>query len=575
MSPGPSRGRRRSGSRARPPLVGLSLALLAVLVLAGCGGGWGDPGPSPSPTADDSSEVVAAAVSPGESSTAEASYRLADLELPDLASPVEVEGHVVGPVGVQGALPMVVLLHGYNGSCWSPDTGDSTGDWPCPKGFEPIPHALGLTYMQERLASQGYLAVSLSANGVNVLASDMGEGAGAPERAALVAHHLDAWAAGEVPGMERWPDVDTGSVVLVGHSRGGEGVDRAVAERPASAAWRVRGELLIAPTAFKPPERSAVPVVTLTGYCDGDVGPFSPQRYVDRPADPAVLRSSMLLDGANHNFFNSEWVPGSSTVPGGADDAFNEAGVADSRCEPDAPTRLTAAEQQEVAARVVGLAAAAFLRGERAAADVLDGRSPVPMARSEDLRVSAVGRGRTTVTRESGFSGAGEGSVVVSDCVGISETEEPHTCGGTTGEGVSVHWPGEWRDPPRTPYSQLEWAEAGGTARLDLQAPLDLSGAAGIDARVAVVPEGPDVSFDVVLTDAAGATAGLGGAQALDPWPEGDQLPSRRWGQRLFVPVPSDVPLDRAAITAITLIPTSAPGHAWIIDVSALPESPA
>ena len=213
-------------------------------------------------------------------------------------------GQVVGPVGATGDLPLVVLLHGYNASCWNPADGSSTTDWPCTEEYEPIPSWEGFTYLQERLASQGFLTVSLSAHGVNVMASNLGFGAGAAERAALVNHHLDAWASSDVPGMEAWPDVDMDSVLLVGHSRGGEGVDQAVAHRPSSARWSVAGEVLIAPTAFLPAERGFAPVVTLTGYCDGDVGPGAQQRFVDRPADAAMLRSSIILDGANHNFFN-------------------------------------------------------------------------------------------------------------------------------------------------------------------------------------------------------------------------------------------------------------------------------
>ena len=442
------------------------------------------------------------------------------------------------------------------------------------RGIEPIPSWKGFTYLQERLASQGFLTVSLSAHGVNVMASNLGFGAGAVERAALVSHHLEAWASGDVPGMEAWPDVDMDSVLLVGHSRGGEGVDQAVADRPSSAQWSVAGEVLIAPTAFLPEERGFAPVVTLTGYCDGDVGPGAQQRFVDRPADAAMLRSSIILDGANHNFFNAEWVPGESTVPGGYDDAYHEGGEIDSRCLPDSPTRLTAGEQQDVAAQVLGLAAAAFLRHDRAAGDVLDGRTPIPVAAGVDARVSAVGRGRSTLMHDSGYSGVDQGPMSVEECVGISETEDPGDCGAFTGEGVSVHWPDVTRDPVRLTYLDLEWEEPGGSARLDLNAPLDLSRAAGFEARVAVAPVGPPVRFDVTLTDAAGGSATLPAAAALSPYPQGDLTPSRRWGQRVFVAVGDGIGVDLSRVVAVTFTPTTSPGRGWIIDISTLPAEP-
>lgn len=576
-------------SRGPGRLAG-ALALVVALAgpLAGCTSGSGDrPAPSgstsASPTAPDPAAAVAAAVSEGSHATATAAYALDDVTIPGLRSAVEVEGHVVGPVGAAGAVPLVVLLHGYQASCWRAEDGSSTTDWPCPPDHEPIPHWMGFTYLQQRLASQGYLTVSLAANGVNVLATQMGDDAGAEARAALVNHHLGAWAAGEIPDVEQWPDVDTSSVMLVGHSRGGEGVDRAVADTPADATWTVRGEVLIGPTGFEIPDRSTVPVVAMTGYCDGDTGPGPGQRYVDRAADPAVLRSSIVVEGANHNFFNSEWVPGASSVPGGYDDAYDEGGEVDALCDPEGPARLSPDEQQDVARRVLGLSAAALLRGDAAAADVLDGRVAVPVAADEVVRVSAAGRGRTTLRNDRDFTGGGTGGMVVVECDGISETEEADDCGRFTGEGGSVHWPGAYRDPVVEQYLELTWQSPGGSAVLDLAEPIDLSDSAGVEARVAVTPEGPPVGFDVVVTDSAGQSATLAAAGLLTPFPDSDRMPSRRWGQRLFAPIAGAGgenagtagvgSVDLSSIEAIALVARTGPGHAWIIDVSALPSS--
>lgn len=533
--------------------------------------------PQASPSADPAA-AISAAVSPGPFATASTTYRLADLAIPGLSAPVEVEGHVVGPVGAAGSLPLVVVLHGYSASCWRQADGSSTADWPCREGFEPIPNGEGFTYLQQRLASQGYLTVSLSANGVNVLATALGEDAGAAERSQLVRHHLDAWADGAVPGVDQWPAVDASSVLLVGHSRGGEGVDRAALDRPSDAAWTVRGEVLIAPTGFDPSDRGAVPVVALAGYCDGDTGPAPGQRYVDRPADPALLRSAVIAEGANHNFFNTQWDPATSLLPGGADDAFDEAGEVDPMCDPAGSTRLSGSQQREVASRIVGLAAAALLRDDSAPADVLDGRVPVPTAGSEQVRVSATGRGRATLSYDDGFTGGGEGPLRVDVCDGVSETEEADDCGRFSGEGRSVHWPGAHRGLAADQYLELTWAEVGGAARLSLRAPLDLSRAVGLEARIAAESTPPaagaPVPFDVTLVDSAGSAVTLPRSGEVATFAEGDRLPARRWGQRLFVPV-TDVPgLDLSSVAGIRLEPRSAPGHAWIIDISALPIDP-
>ena len=42
-----------------------------------------------------------------------------------------------------------------------------TGDWPCPTGTQPIPSHRGYLQDQKLLASQGYVTVSISANGIN------------------------------------------------------------------------------------------------------------------------------------------------------------------------------------------------------------------------------------------------------------------------------------------------------------------------------------------------------------------------------------------------------------------------
>jgi hypothetical protein len=556
--------------------------LLAGLALAGCTTEPGDEATVPPGTASASATVdptpddaaaVAAAVAPGPFRTTETSYALPDLGIPDLPVPVEVEGVVVGPVDAPGPLPLVVLMHGYSGSCWRASDGSTSADWPCPDDFEPIPSLNGFDYLQQRLASQGYLTVSVSANGVNVAPRTMGEDAGRTARSALIRHHLDAWASGEVTEAADWT-VDPQSVLLVGHSRGGEGVDQAVADRPDDADWRVRGEVLIAPTGFNPAERSSVPVVALAGYCDGDVGPGLGQRYVDRPADPTLLRSAVIVDGANHNYFNTEWTPGTATVPGAGDDAVDESGTIDPMCQEGSAGRLTAAEQQEVAARILGLAAAAFLRADAGAADVLDGRVAVPTADDEVVRVSAVGRGRTTVAQGAGFSGRGVAPVQVVLCTGTSETEDPDDCGRFSGEGRSMHWPAEYRGLDAAQFVEATWTEPGGSIDLDLAEPLDLSTAAGIEARIAAEPDGAPVGVEVVLTDAAGVSAALAEVGEVPAFPDGQIIPSRRWGQRMFVPLTGATDLDLTRVTRISLMPRTAPGHVWVIDVSALPQDP-
>jgi hypothetical protein len=42
----------------------------------------------------------------------------------------------------------------------------------------------------------------------------------------------------------------------------------------------------------------------------------------------------------------------------------------------------------------------------------------------------------------------------------------------------------------------------------------------------------------------------------------------------MFVPLTGATDLDLARVTRISLVPRTAPGHVWVIDVSALPQDP-
>ena len=159
--------------------------------------------------------------------------------------------------------------------------------------------------------------------------------------------------------------------MLVGHSRGGEGVDRASIRIPLTAPYRIVGQVLIAPTDFAAQTAPYVPTVTLLPFCDGDVSDLQGQRFTDAARDVAAgdtsLKSSVLVMGANHNYFNTEWTPGprcrrrATTGPAGA-------------TRPAAPPtaeRLSAAEQRAVATAYVAGAVHLFASGDQTGAAAL------------------------------------------------------------------------------------------------------------------------------------------------------------------------------------------------------------
>ena len=113
------------------------------------------------------------------------------------------------------------------------------------------------------MASQGYETVSLRMNGINAQDYQVPDG-GAAARATIIQSHLTYWTT-----IAADHQVDLQQVVLVGHSRGGEGADRASIQIPLTAPYRVVGQVLIAPTDFAAQTAPYIPTVTLLPYCDG------------------------------------------------------------------------------------------------------------------------------------------------------------------------------------------------------------------------------------------------------------------------------------------------------------------
>jgi triacylglycerol esterase/lipase EstA (alpha/beta hydrolase family) len=104
------------------------------------------------------------------------------------------------------------------------------------------------------LASQGYLVISISANSINAQDGDKPD-AGVGARSRLIRHHLSLWSTWNRVGGDPWNNtfvgkVDMKKVVLVGHSRGGEGVHRAAIDATPTDPYKIVGLVSYGPTAF-------------------------------------------------------------------------------------------------------------------------------------------------------------------------------------------------------------------------------------------------------------------------------------------------------------------------------------
>ena len=329
---------------------------------------------------------------PGPYATTIMSYELEGLAVDEFPAPLEVLAEVVAPVGAPTPMPLVLFLHGRHSTCYGLDPEPFvTGDWPCPEGLLPIPSHEGYRYVAELLASQGYLTVSISANGVNGQDGWVPDG-GAAARSALIHHHLGLWADWDGAGGDPWGGlfqgaVDLDNVVLVGHSRGGEGVERAAVDASFADGYTIVGLVPIGPTSFGRQVGAGIATAVILPYCDGDVVDLQGQIYVDQSRDltrDRALRSAVMVVGTNHNFYNTEWTPGLAQAP--SDDDWLWAGPADEpTCGPEGPGRLTPEEQQAVGATYIAALVQVAVERDAAAASLLDGSK---------VRAASAGRAR-------------------------------------------------------------------------------------------------------------------------------------------------------------------------------------
>ncbi|MDD5571873.1 MAG: PKD domain-containing protein [Bacteroidales bacterium] len=281
---------------------------------------------------------------------------------------IEVRGKVFYPTTLSpGPFPFILLLHGRHESCYSGSS--SSLDWPCSGGYSEIPSYEGYDYLAQKLASNGYIVVSIGANSISAsdnATSDRGMAA----RAELIQYHLDLWktfnTTGGTPfGTKFVGKIDLTKVGTMGHSRGGEGViNHAIYNRNHGSPYGVKAVLTIAPTDFWRPVLSGIPVAVVLPYCDGDVTSlhgihfFDDARYID--VNDSTPKYYMTMMGANHNYFNTTWTDG--LFPAAADDEWTwvDLSSSDPHCGTSAPGNKRFASSKQRAALIAY--ASAFFR---------------------------------------------------------------------------------------------------------------------------------------------------------------------------------------------------------------------
>ena len=284
--------------------------------------------------------VMAQSVDPGilgPHAVSQIEYNLGDTAFtpPGFPGPVEVLASVHYPTNLSaGPFPLIVFLHGRHVTCFD---GFAFLQWPCPSPNSSIPSYQGYEYIAQILASHGYIVASISANGINAQ-DNMSSDFGALARAQLIQHHLQLWDAFNATGTAPLGNLFVGAVDLnnvgtMGHSRGGEGIVRHfIFNANQGSPFGIKAVFPLAPTNFSRNVINQVPLAVMLPYCDGDVSDLQGVHFFDdalyNVSGDLSPKQTILVMGANHNFFNTIWTP--SIFPQGSSDDWSIS--ADSHC---------------------------------------------------------------------------------------------------------------------------------------------------------------------------------------------------------------------------------------------------
>jgi hypothetical protein len=454
--------------------------------------------------------------------------------------PVELLASIHYPTNLSGPLPVIIFLHGRHATCFV--GGSQLLQWPCTApGSQPIPSYKGYDYISEVLASQGYVVVSVSANGVNARDNGVFD-LGALARAELVQKHLDILntfnTTGGAPfGTKFVGKFNMSQIGTMGHSRGGEGVVRHyVLNNSLGAPYGVKAVFPLAPTDFNRFVVNNAALNVLLPYCDGDVADLQGIHFYDdaRYNVPGDLgpKHSVVVMGANHNFYNTIWSP-TSPFPGATNDwlAFVPGGHSDSQCgSVPGNQRLTEAQQRGTGLAYITAFFRAYVGGENQFIPILTGDAPPPpSAQTNNLFVSYHAPDNPALRLD--VNSLLNNTNLSINTLGAAATQTELTpyelCGGDAPQAQRClpdqpnarqpHTTPSARSPRRG-LSQLKtgWNNLTGNYKNDLPAAVgNVSGFQAIQFRVSVNFADPRnlpglaQEFRIVLTDASGSSASV------------------------------------------------------------------
>jgi hypothetical protein len=458
----------------------------------------------------------------------------------DAKTPTKVAG--------TGRLPVVAISHGM-AKHWFVG-----GSHPSHQGY---------TYLQEALAAQGIVSVSVDMNAANFFRSlvDM--------RAEMFLGALDRLRAMDADKTSRFfGRLDFDKVGVMGHSRGGEA---AVAAAQLNAARTTGTYGITAVTALSPTDwtgtlvpaqvisaDASVPfLLVLYPGLDGDLGGDEGARNWEgtgfRTYDRSgVDRSLVMVDHACHGRFNTTW-PDEGTIH--PDDT--KAGG----------RLLSRADHQKVASEYIGGLFRWKLLGQNAHRDLFTGKKVNNRGTPTSIQWSFGGRRQGLDHLEPGVNPpVGTRTLTASTVVAMPDAQVPRGGGTATLEMETNHQTGVLAVAPGQAGPSLT------TYRLELPSPDDWTGFDQLTFRLAVdadltspttITNSPDPVYELRVFDDFGKTAIVKSTALTVPAkpvfhrygpPTNENCTVVRL-QTIAVPVTSLAGIKRNAVTAIEIVP--------------------
>ncbi|MCU1507564.1 MAG: hypothetical protein JWP05_2533 [Microbacteriaceae bacterium] len=517
----------------------------------------------------------------------------------------EMRSAVFMPVGAPGERPVVIFLHGRHSACYSiPGSGATANPaaWPCGPGQVTIPSYLGYNDAANNLASQGYAVVSISADAINALDGTLSDDGGAVARGQLVLDTLTLLQqanVGKAPAgvsLALKGRLDLTHVGLMGHSRGGEGVVRAAlmnAQLPHP--FGIEAVLPLAPIDFNKLTLPDVPTAVIMGYCDGDVSDLQGQHFVDDSSyafsgSDNVLRSAVVVMGADHDYFNATW--DNFKYPYAAADDWHAptdpvCGYGPNQATPFAASRLVDTAESNVGTAYISAFFRMTMGGEQKFMPMFDGSGAQPASiGSAVVKTTATlpSSQRADVanfsTPDSSIITAGDATAVV--CASMSGRPVAGTlpyCASSLAKGQLPHWTPASYAPsvPSTPTLHFQWTASTGEVRVPVpSSDQDLSGYSAIVVKAAPdenVAYGGNTDLSVSVLDGHGGSAtipvsSLGTALSVLPGVAPTTLLRKVMLQQVTIPVSRLSGVDLKDVTQIRFTANTPSGGVYLSDLA-------